>query len=87
MKIMVTGIGGIGGYMASFLCAYYDDVTLIARRKRKESLIEKGLILHSDFFGEHVAHPKVTDDPSSCGIQDVIFVCVKNYSLPAALQP
>ncbi|MDY2903886.1 MAG: 2-dehydropantoate 2-reductase N-terminal domain-containing protein, partial [Caecibacter massiliensis] len=43
MKIMVTGIGGIGGYMASFLCAYYDDVTLIARRKRKESLIEKGL--------------------------------------------
>lgn len=86
MKIMVTGIGGIGGYMASFLCAYYDNVTLIARRKRKESLIEKGLILHSDFFGEHVAHPAVTDDPSSCGIQDVIFVCVKNYSLPAALQ-
>lgn len=86
MKIMVTGIGGIGGYIASFLCAYYDDVTLIARRGRKDSLLSKGLVLYSDFFGEHVAHPKVTDDPASCGVQDVIFVCVKNYSLPAALK-
>ena len=81
MKIMVTGIGGVGGYIASVLCANYDDVTLIARRKRKESLQTKGLVVHSDFFGDHTAHPAVTDDPASAGIQDVIFVCVKNYSL------
>ena len=85
MKIMVTGIGGVGGYIASVLCANYDDVTLVARKKRKESLQTKGLVVHSDFFGHHVAHPAVTDDPSSAGIQDVIFVCVKNYSLEAAL--
>lgn len=85
MKIMVTGIGGVGGYMASFLCAYHDHVTIIARGKRKESILEKGLVLHSDNFGERVSHPAVTDDPSTCGIQDVIFICVKNYSLPAAL--
>ena len=85
MKIMITGIGGVGGYIASVLCANYDDVTLIARRKRKESLQTKGLVVHSDFFGDHTAHPAVTDDPASAGIQDVIFVCVKNYSLEAAL--
>ena len=85
MKIMITGIGGVGGYIASVLCANYDDVTLVARRKRKESLQTKGLVVHSDFFGDHVAHPAVTDDPSSAGIQDVIFVCVKNYSLEAVL--
>ena len=85
MKIMVTGIGGVGGYIASVLCANYDDVTLVARKKRKESLQTKGLVVHSDFFGDHVAHPAVTDDPSSAGIQDVIFICVKNYSLEAAL--
>lgn len=73
------------GYIASVLCANYDDVTLIARRKRKESLQTKGLVVHSDFFGDHTAHPAVTDDPASAGIQDVIFVCVKNYSLEAAL--
>lgn len=85
MKIMVTGIGGVGGYLASVLCANYHDVTLIARRKRKESLITNGLVTHSDFFGEHTAHPTVIDDPASAGLQDIIFVCVKNYSLEAAL--
>lgn len=85
MKIMVSGIGGVGGYIASILCNNYTDVTLIARGARKESLQKNGLVLHSDFFGEHVFHPAVTDDPSAAGLQDVIFVCVKNYSLPDAL--
>lgn len=85
MKIMVTGIGGVGGYLAGVLAYYYPEVTLIARKKRKESLLKNGLVLHSDFFGEHVLHPAVTDDPASAGVQDIIFVCVKNYSLPAAL--
>lgn len=86
MKIMVTGIGGVGGYLGGVLAYYYPgEVTLIARNKRKESLLKNGLVLHSDFFGEHVLHPAVTDKPEGTGIQDIIFVCVKNYSLPAAL--
>ena len=85
MKLMVTGIGGVGGYVASVLCAAYSDVTLIARGPRKEALLKKGLVLHSDVFGEHTAFPAVTDDPSTAGIQDMIFVCVKNYSLADAL--
>ena len=86
MKIMITGIGGVGGYIASVLCANYTDVTLIARKKRKESIQQNGLVLHSDFFGEHVFHPAVTDTPATAGIQDIIFVCVKNYSLVSALE-
>ena len=85
MKFMVSGIGGVGGYIASILCANHDDVTLIARRRRKEALLRNGLILHSDFFGEHIFHPAVTDAPAQAGIQDMIFVCVKNYSLRDAL--
>lgn len=85
MKLMVTGIGGVGGYVASVLCAAYSDVTLIARGARKEALQKKGLVLHSDVFGERTAFPAVTDDPSTAGIQDMIFVCVKNYSLADAL--
>ncbi len=86
MKIMITGIGGVGGYIASVLCANYPDVTLIARRKRKEAIQQNGLVLHSDFFGEHVFHPAATDTPADAGIQDIIFVCVKNYSLVSALE-
>lgn len=85
MKLMVSGIGGVGGYIASVLCANYTDVTLIARKARKQALEERGLVLYSDFFGDHTFHPAVTDTPASAGIQDVIFVCVKNYSLEAAL--
>lgn len=83
---MVSGIGGVGGYIASVLCAHYEkDVTLVARRARKEALEQRGLVIYSDFFGNHTFHPAVTDTPANAGIQDVIFVCVKNYSLPAAL--
>lgn len=87
MKIMVTGIGAIGGYVASILTLNYpDQVTVVARRRRKESLLTNGLVLHSAMIGEKVTHPKVTDNPAAEGIQDVIFVCVKNYSLASALE-
>lgn len=86
MKIMVVGLGGVGGYIASILCSHHEkEVTLIARKKRKEALENNGLVLHSDFFGEHVYHPAVKDDAQAAGVQDVIFVCVKNYSLETAL--
>lgn len=85
MKIMVVGVGGVGGYLASVLCANYPEVTVIARKERKAVLIKNGLVLHSDFFGEHVFHPAVTDAPATAGVQDIIFVCVKNYSLTEAL--
>lgn len=85
MKIMVSGIGGVGGYLGAVLCANYTDVTLVARKARKEALETKGLVVYSDFFGDHTFHPAVTDTPATAGIQDMIFVCVKNYSLEAAL--
>ena len=86
MNIMVSGIGGIGGYIASVLCAHESDVTLVARRKRRQSLEKNGLILHSLLMGERVFHPAVTDTPASAGIQDMIFICTKTFSLVQALQ-
>jgi len=86
MRIMVVGIGGVGGYIASILCASYEkDVTLVARKARGESFREHGLVLHSDFYGEHVFHPAVVETPAQAPVQDIIFVCVKNYSLESAL--
>lgn len=86
MKIMVSGIGGVGGYIAGALINRYGDaVTLIARGSRKASIEEKGLVIHSDKLGEKILRANVTDKPSDAGIQDIIFVCVKNYSLEDAL--
>ena len=86
MKWVVIGIGGVGGYVASVLCKNGEDVTLVARGGRKEALRHKGLVLHSAYMGEHVFHPAVTDDAAIIGMADIVFVCVKNYSLVEALR-
>jgi len=86
MKIMVVGVGGVGGYIASILCDSYEkDVTLVARKDRGAALKKQGLVLHSEFHGEHVYHPAIVETPNQAPEQDVIFVCVKNYSLEKAL--
>lgn len=87
MKIMVSGIGGVGGYIASVLCAHYEkDVTLVARRKHATALKENGLVVSSNRLGDHTFHPAVTERPADAGIQDMIFICTKTYSLPDALE-
>ena len=85
-KITVMGLGGVGGYLAAMLAKKWpENVSCIARGKRMESIREKGLVVHSERNGEMVAHPaKVTDKVEELGVQDIIFVCVKNYSLEDA---
>lgn len=89
MKIMVSGIGSVGGYITSFLCKYEAEkntITAVARGKRREVLEENGLVLHSDLLGECVSRPVFVEKPEQAGVQDLIFICVKNYSLREALQ-
>lgn len=81
-KIAVIGIGGIGGYVGALLAEKYDDVTLVARGARKELLEKEGLVLHSEYRGEHVIKPvKVVASSLELEPMDYIFICVKNYSL------
>ena len=85
-KIAVVGIGGVGGYMAGMLAKHYPHVTLAARGKRKESLQNHGLVLHSDYNGEITAFPEKIVTVEDLEEQDYIFVCVKNYSLEEVCQ-
>ena len=89
MKIMVSGVGSVGGYITSLLCRYKsvdDTITAVVRGRRHEALAAGGLVLHSEILGECVAHPQLVTVPETAGVQDLIFVCVKNYSLTEALQ-
>ena len=87
MKIMISGIGSVGGYITSYLCRQQagHQITAVARGKRLEALRARGLLLHSELLGECVSHPALVEKPAEAGVQDVIFVCVKNYSLQEAL--
>lgn len=83
MKITVAGIGGVGGYISAMLADTYENVTLIARGNRKKSLETEGIRLHSQFNGEKTVRPqKIVEHAGEIKeIQDVVFICVKNYSL------
>lgn len=83
-RIAVVGVGGVGGYLAGMLGQVCSHLTLVARGDRKESLIEKGLFLHSDYKGEINIRPEQIVSAEEMGEQDYIFVCVKNYSLEEA---
>lgn len=81
-RIAVVGVGGVGGYVGGMLASHYPHVTFVARGARGGSIREKGLVLHSDYKGEIIARPEtVVGSAAELGPQDIIFVCVKNYSL------
>lgn len=87
-KIMVVGVGGVGGVLAANLVKKYgESVSLIARGPRREALRQNGLTLHSDLYGEFTVHPAcIEEDPALCGVQDLILICVKNGGLQKVCQ-
>ena len=85
LKIAVIGAGGVGGFVSAMLASHLPDVTVVARGDRGKAIEERGLILHSDYKGEITAHPAVVPSVPDLGDQDVIFICVKNYSLNQVL--
>ena len=81
MNYLIVGTGGVGGSIAAFLALAGKDVTCIARGEHLAAIREHGLQLHSDLKGEHTLHvPACTADEYQ-GKADVIFVCVKGYSI------
>lgn len=84
-NIAVVGIGGVGGFLAGAIGSVYgEQLTLVARGARLDILKEQGLILHSELRGEITVHPRAVVTAQELEEQDVIFLCVKNYSLEEA---
>lgn len=81
MKYLVVGTGGVGGSIAGFLALAGKDMTCIARGKHLDAIRQKGLHLKSDLKGEHFLPVKAYTAEEFEGKADVIFVCVKGYSI------
>lgn len=86
MKIAVVGIGGVGGYFGCKLAREYSksgehEIIFIARGEHLTAIREGGLQLFTR-EGDYITRPTlVTDNPARAGIFDVVFFCVKSYSL------
>ena len=89
LKYLIAGTGGVGGSIAAFLSLSGKEVTCIARGEHLAAIRGNGLQLHSDLKGEHTlkipaytAEEYTTLASASTDYQaDVIFVCVKGYSV------
>lgn len=81
LRYLIAGTGGVGGSIAAFLSLAGKDVACIARGEHLTSLQNRGLQLHSDLKGEHSLRIPAYTAEEFEGKADVIFVCVKGYSV------
>lgn len=82
MKYLVIGAGGTGGCIGAYMAEAGKDVTLIARGAHLLAMQEHGIRMETTKKGNYTVHPvKAVDMEHYSGHPDVIFVCVKGYSL------
>lgn len=81
MKYLVIGAGGTGGSIGAYLYRAGQEVTLIARGRHLQAMRENGLRLEKAWEDPETLRVPVCDMEQYSGCPDVIFVCVKGYSL------
>ena len=89
LKYLIAGTGGVGGSIAAFLALAGKDVTCIARGEHLAAIRENGLRVLIDLKGEYALRvPAYTAEEYTALVStsadykaDVIFVCVKGYSV------
>ncbi|MDD2300657.1 MAG: 2-dehydropantoate 2-reductase [Syntrophomonadaceae bacterium] len=82
MKYLIIGAGGTGGSIGAFMTEAGKDVTVIARGKHLEAIQRNGLKMETSCKGNYTVCPMKAFDMDHYNEQpDVIFNCVKGYSL------
>lgn len=82
MKYLVIGAGGTGGSIGAYMTEAGKDVTLIARGEHLKQMQEHGLKMETTKRGNYTVNPiRTTDMEHYDEKPDIIFVCVKGYSL------
>lgn len=82
MKYLIIGTGGTGGAIGAFLASEGKDVTFVARGAHLEAMKNNGLLVESGLKGHmEIKNVKALEGKDINEKYDVIFVCVKSYSL------
>jgi 2-dehydropantoate 2-reductase len=80
VKFVIAGAGAIGAYIGAKMALKGQDVVLFARGPHYRAMKEHGVRVKSA-DEDLVVHPEVTDDLSTAGIADFVFLGVKAHSL------
>ncbi len=82
MKYLIIGAGGTGGCIGAYMTEAGKDVTLIARGAHLAAMQADGLRMETTKKGNYTVKPVKAADMEHYGERpDVVFVCVKGYSL------
>ena len=82
MKYLIIGTGGTGSSIGGFLALAGNDVTFISRGQTLEAFTANGLTLISTLKGNHsIKNINFTSQDDYKDKADVIFICVKSYSV------
>ena len=81
MRYLVIGAGGTGGCIGAYMTEAGKDITLIARGEHLKKIQSAGLRLEFASKDHMISSVKAFDMAHYTEEPDVIFVCVKSYSL------
>ena len=79
MKILIFGVGGVGGFLGSRLESSDLDISYVARGKRYVFLKNNGLMIKSDLGNRHIKRIKVFQNIPEKQKFDIIISTVKLY--------
>ena len=82
MKIVVFGVGGVGGFFGGKLANAGFDVTFIARGENLMAIRENGLQIKS-IQGDFEVYPNVTDNINEISNIDLVILAVKSWQIDA----
>jgi 2-dehydropantoate 2-reductase len=85
MRLLIVGAGSTGGYFGGRLLQAGRDVTFLVHAARAEALRRQGLQLVSP-HGNATLTPKLVLADDISAPFDVVFLGVKSYQLPAAIE-
>ena len=81
MKYLILGTGGTGGSLGAYLANAGNDVTFLARGAHLDAMRKNGFHVIRPKGDIHLIPVKAENMETYREIPDVIFVCVKGYSL------
>lgn len=87
MKIAMMGSGGVGGFFGGRLAHAGYDVSFIARGFHLAAMRERGLLIENAQQGDiHVPKVRVTEDPATLGVVDLVILSVKLWDTESAAE-
>ena len=84
MKVLILGIGGLGGFFGAHLQKTNCDVTFLVREKTKKLVSETGIKIMSD-FGNFKINPILITKKDLKINYDVVIISCKAYHLDEAI--